>query len=132
MRSEKEKLANYTELVHAGDGVTIEKGVISASGGNDGFAVVNGTYDSESGAYTFSYNEIVEYIENGVPFVLSYTDAERGAQINAYITQIEYDSTDGFCLIYTSLFNAVENMYLTILQGDPTTDFTYATGSPLD
>lgn len=36
MRSEKQKLANYTELVHAGEGVTIEKGVISASGGGSG------------------------------------------------------------------------------------------------
>lgn len=34
MRSEKQKLANYTELVHAGENVTIEKGVISASGGS--------------------------------------------------------------------------------------------------
>lgn len=36
MRTKKQIEANYTELVHAGEGIEIEKGKISASGGSGG------------------------------------------------------------------------------------------------
>ena len=36
MRTQKQIAANYTELVHAGEGIEIEKGRISATGGSGG------------------------------------------------------------------------------------------------
>lgn len=41
MRTQKQIEANYTELIHAGEGIEIEKGKISATGGSAGGTTVD-------------------------------------------------------------------------------------------
>ena len=122
MRSEKQKLANYTELVHAGEGVTIEKGVISASGGSGGGGesgnttlIVTGEYDSSTQITTLdkTVNEIMNALNSGtlVLFVHEYTNDDPYSMATP-IFQVSYESDTYWVYIYNPLVSS-ETGYVT-------------------
>lgn len=58
---------NYTELVHPGENISIEKGVISSSGsGSGGGEILTMTYDGVIYTLNASYSDISAFIDGGV------------------------------------------------------------------
>ena len=79
MRTQKQIEANYTELIHAGEGIEIEKGKISAtgSGGSGGGLTLYGPYFAKNdvsesinsnGQQSFDLNVIVDIDGNAVTY----------------------------------------------------------------
>lgn len=70
MRTKKQKLANYTELVHPGDGIEIEKGVIS-SGAKIVWVQLKLVSGSDDDIYITNYtkNELIDLYNSGYTLI---------------------------------------------------------------
>ena len=87
MRTQKQIEANYTGLVHAGEGIEIEKGKISARGGSGGTYKIVDTVSGTVHNLDKTWNEIMAAATSGlIPYVVQEIE---GIGTVAYLTVLE-------------------------------------------
>lgn len=98
MRTQKQIEANYTELIHAGEGIEINKGEISATGGSGGLSLAEvriDDFDSSIGGYPIvDYDGFISDLDNfkdSDMHVLAVMN--RNYDVTGYLT-ITYDAED--------------------------------------
>ena len=76
MRTQKQIEANYTELIHAGEGIEINKGKISATGGSGGGVHVVHAVNTEDKDMELDYTwqTIFDWMAAGEPVLLAGID----------------------------------------------------------
>lgn len=96
---------NYTELVKGGEGITVDKGVINASGGSGGGGMftVNITFvtPTEGSPYAKldkTYNQITEAVQNGllVVFKLEISEGELAGITYTYLQAVSLPESESY------------------------------------
>lgn len=116
MRTQKQIEANYTELIHAGEGIEIEKGKISATGGSGGpggFNLIPLTYNEVGSTLSFEGSLIKSESLN----VLRDYDG-----VNSYFYLVTAIESDYISCVTSNITNAVVYQF----RPDGTGKYVYA------